>query len=324
MIQEIKEGGNPMGWSLHSVTLENAVEEGLVERINGKSGGRSDEKRDAPRVPGELELASRDIRHSSRLEFLARIRRECIDEEQWLQEYCCVPADEQTAFITFEMIAGCEAPGLRLLSFEELAEYCQTGVLPQGHAPCSVGGEEALSHQSANPISHQSSLFVGVDVARKHDLCVIDVGEKIGDVVWDRMRIEMQNAAFAQMEAELYRLLRLREVKRLCIDATGMGTQLAERARQKFGWKVEPVNFTSAVKEELAFGLRADFEEKRVRMVRDEKLAADLRSVRKEVTASGNLRFDGRADQSHSDRFWAKALRQHAARQAPKVRAVVG
>ena len=111
---------------------------------------------------------------------------------------------------------------------------------------------------------------------------------------------------------------------RACIDATGMGVQLAERARQKFGWKVEPVNFTAAVKEELAFGLRADFEEKRVRIVCDEKLAADLRSVRKEVTASGNLRFDGRAEESHGDRFWAKALRQHAARGVPRVRAVVG
>jgi phage FluMu gp28-like protein len=87
---------------------------------------------------------------------------------------------------------------------------------------------------------------------------------------------------------------------------------------------VEPVNFTAAVKEELAFGLRADFEEKRVRIVCDEKLAGDLRAVKKEVTSSGNLRFDGRAEESHCDRFWAKALRQHAARSVPRVRAVVG
>ena len=189
---------------------------------------------------------------------------------------------------------------------------------------CCVDGLDRAPEENTQHGTRNTQLYVGIDVARKHDLCVIDVGEKSGDVMWDRMRIEMQNATFAQMEAELYRLLRLREVKRACIDATGMGVQLAERARQKFGWKVEPVNFTAAVKEELAFGLRADFEEKRVRIVCDEKLAADLRSVRKEVTASGNLRFDGRADESHADRFWAKALRQHAARSGPRVRAVVG
>jgi len=38
--------------------------------------------------------------------WLAKVRAECIDEEQWLQEYCCVPADESTAFITFEMITA--------------------------------------------------------------------------------------------------------------------------------------------------------------------------------------------------------------------------
>src|ERR1051326_7132146 len=40
IIREIKEGGNPMGWSLHSVTLENAVEEGLVEKIGEKMRGK--------------------------------------------------------------------------------------------------------------------------------------------------------------------------------------------------------------------------------------------------------------------------------------------
>src|SRR5205823_11052184 len=34
LIQEIRERGNPMGWSLHTVPLQKAVEEGLVERIN--------------------------------------------------------------------------------------------------------------------------------------------------------------------------------------------------------------------------------------------------------------------------------------------------
>src|SRR6266404_7114379 len=37
LISDIKERGNPMGWSLHSVPLQKAVEQGLVERINEKS-----------------------------------------------------------------------------------------------------------------------------------------------------------------------------------------------------------------------------------------------------------------------------------------------
>jgi hypothetical protein len=39
---------------------------------------------------------------------------------------------------------------------------------------------------------------------------------------------------------------------------------------------------------------------------------------------SGNLRFAGESEDSHCDRFWAKALRQHAARYRGEVGAFVG
>ena len=77
---------------------------------------------------------------------------------------------------------------------------------------------------------------------------------------------------------------------------------------------MEPITFTAAIKEELAFGLRADFEDRRVRIPRDDRLLADLHGLRKEVTSSGHIRFDGETHGSHCDRTWAKALRQHAAR----------
>src|SRR5438552_7280881 len=119
--------------------------------------------------------------------------------------------------------------------------------------------------------------FLGVDVARKHDLCVLDAGEKIGDVIWDRLRLELRGKSFSEIKFELYRLLKLRALKRCCIDASGLGLQLAEEAERDFGWKVEPITFTATVKEELAFGLRSDFQDRRLRIVADDKLRADLR-----------------------------------------------
>ena len=86
------------------------------------------------------------------------------------------------------------------------------------------------------------------------------------------LRLELAGRTFTEMVSVLHRLLKLREVKRACIDATGLGLQLAEQAKEKFGWKVEPVTFTAPVKEELAFGLRADFEDRMVRIVSDDKL----------------------------------------------------
>jgi phage FluMu gp28-like protein len=84
---------------------------------------------------------------------------------------------------------------------------------------------------------------------------------------------------------------------------------------QKFGrYKVEGVRFTGPVKEELAFPLRAAHEDRTLRYPHSEPLRADLRGIRKETTASGNIRFAGEAADSHCDRFWAKALALHAAK----------
>src|SRR5262249_41776852 len=122
---------------------------------------------------------------------------------------------------------------------------------------------------------------------------------------------------------ELYPILKLPCLHRACIDATGLGMQLAERAKYNFGWKVEPITFSAQNKQEMAFGLLADFQDLRIRIPRDEKLRNDLRALKKHVSISGNIRLIAESDDSHCDRFWAKALRQHAARRRREVGAFV-
>lgn len=257
ILRAIREQGNPMGWSLHSVPLQAAVDQGVVERINTKTG-----------------------RHESRPDFIARLRRECLDEQQWLQEYCCIPAAESAAFLDPDLVRECETTEC-LCPLPDL-------------------------HTAANP------LYAGVDVARVHDLCVIDVGEIIGDVMWDRFRLELRDRPFSEIETHLQSVLALPALIRVCIDATGLGRQLAERAREQFGWQVEPVIFTAQLKEQLAFNLRTAFQNRKLRIAADERLRADLLGLRKEVTPAGNIRFAGESPDSHCDRTWAKALRQYA------------
>src|ERR1051326_5416370 len=71
LIRDALENGNPMGWSTYTVTLAQAIAQGLVEKINEKTGATE-----------------------SRSAFYARLESECIDQEQWNQEYCCIPVDE--------------------------------------------------------------------------------------------------------------------------------------------------------------------------------------------------------------------------------------
>jgi phage FluMu gp28-like protein len=124
----------------------------------------------------------------------------------------------------------------------------------------------------------------------------------------------MQAATFDAQEEALYGILALPQVRRCCIDNTGIGRQFAERAQRRFGaYKVEPVNFTGPVKEELAFPVRAAFEDRTVRVPSDKFIRADLRSIKKETTAAGNIRFTAdRGPGGHADRFWALALALHA------------
>lgn len=263
LIRDVAERGNPMGWSHHKITIHDAVAQGLIEKINAKAGTAT-----------------------SREEFLARARAECIDEEMWLQEYCCVPADESSAFLSFDLIAGCEYPA---------GEQWETDL-----ADC------------------KNRLYVGVDVGRDHDLTVIWVLERAGGVLLTRRVIEMQGQTFDAQEAELYRLLNLRAVRRCCIDQTGIGRQFAERAAKKYGQgRVEGVNFSAPVKEDLAYPVRAAFEDRSLRIPRAEPIRSDLRSIKKETTASGNIRFTAdRGPGGHADRFWALALGLHAAKAA--------
>ena len=130
-----------------------------------------------------------------------------------------------------------------------------------------------------------------------------------------RRRIDLHGLKFSDQEAVLYPWFEV--CKRVCIDATGLGMQFAERASERFGkYKIEGITFTAGMKEELAYPVRAAFEDKAVRIpYGDEKLKSDIRAIRKEVTSSGNVRFAAdRGTNGHADRFWGLALALHAAK----------
>jgi phage FluMu gp28-like protein len=105
-------------------------------------------------------------------------------------------------------------------------------------------------------------------------------------------------------------------IRRACIDSTGMGAPLAESLEREFGPRVEPVTFTAAVKEDMAYRVKRRMEQ-RLDLIPDApEIARAFSAVKKLVTAAGNTRFDAeRTDLGHADEFWAKALADLAAEQ---------
>lgn len=202
------------------------------------------------------------------------LRAGLADDLAWQQEYLLEFVNENEAFIPYSLITAAEA--------ETLAEEWD-----------------------------EDNAYLGMDIGRKRDLTEIHIGELVGDVLWLRKRISLRNTMFAEQTAILYALLP--RVRRACLDATGLGMELAENARRKFGWKVEPVQFSNEIKADLAQNMRLRFEDKGWRIPYQQDLREQIHAVRRIVTPAGNVRYDAeRTERNHADAFWALALLQHA------------
>jgi phage FluMu gp28-like protein len=255
-VEGVKKG--KLKWSLHTTTIYDAVEQGLADKIMGRT-----------------------LTDAERQAWIDEEKANCGDDATWAQEYCCQAVDEATAFLTYELIESCELDNI-LRPLEQIS----------------------------------GDLYVGMDVGRKKDLTVITLNEKCESVNYIRRLEILEKTPFHIQREILYYFLSHKTFRRACIDSTGLGMQLAEEAQLTFGkYRVEPINFTATVKEELAYGLLRSMQDRNTRIPSDLNLREDLHSVKKVVTGSGNIRFDVDADAAdgHADRFWSVALANHAA-----------
>lgn len=262
MVSEAKKalgvnGSDASRWSLHTTTIEMAIEQGLVDKILGRVATDED-----------------------KVNFLADCRAAAGDEETYQQEYMCVPVDEASAWLTWDLITSAE-------------------------------------HEEAGKPEHYQGgdCYIGVDIGRRHDLFVIWVDEKVGDVYWNREVIRLKNASFAEQDAALDRVFDYYKVRRACMDQTGIGEKPVEDAKIRHGiYKVEGILFTGPVKQHLATGIKQVYEDKKARTPVDKAIRESHHAVRKLTTIAGNPRFDAdRTEVGHADEFWAHALAIHAA-----------
>ena len=195
LVREIKEQENPKKISLHTCTLQDALDQGFLYKLQRKLW-------EADPTDERIFMDEAD--------YFNMVRRECPDEESFLQEFCCIPADDRTAFLEWDMIAA--------------AEYGP-------HELWEIALPEILGE-----------LYIGVDVGRRHDLTVIWILERLGGYMYTRRVIELKNTRFAAQEDILWPLIAHPRCRRCCIDATGLGMQLAERSQEKFSqYRVEAV-----------------------------------------------------------------------------------
>ena len=204
------------------------------------------------------------------------------DPDGWAQEFELQWLDEASAWLPFELLATCE------------------------------------DNQAGDPTAYAGGIcYLGNDIARRNDLWVAWVLERVGDVLWTREVSVLRRATFAEQDAEIDRLMKRYRVVKLTADQTGMGERSVETYQGKYGRsKVEGILFTNQNKQGLALLGKAAFENRSVRVPDSPEVRDDLYKLKRSVTAAGSIRFDAERDEAgHADRAWALFLALNAASQ---------
>jgi phage FluMu gp28-like protein len=209
------------------------------------------------------------------------------DEDAWAQEFELKWLDEASAWLDYDMI-------------------------------------NAVEHDHAGVPEHYTGgvCFVGEDIStgRGRDLWVLTIFEVVGDVLWERERLESNVLSFAARDDLVTDVYSRYRVIRHCIDQTGMGEAVVQTRQAKYGSsRVEGVLFTPANKLNMATIAKQRFQDKRLRIrLGDARLRADLHSLKKENGPTGTPRFvvdsgDSQTSKSHADRAWSMFLALTAA-----------
>jgi len=93
LIREIREKDNPKKISLHRVTLQDALEQGFLYKLQQA-------------LPADAE--QQDMDEAGYFDF---VKAGAADEESFDQEYMCIPADDDAKFLEYGLITACEYSG---------------------------------------------------------------------------------------------------------------------------------------------------------------------------------------------------------------------
>jgi len=260
-------------------------------------------------VAGGLELRDEE----GRIATPEQLKEALGDDEAWDQEYLVLYIDEATAFLSYDLIAKCEdaeiepEPAWVTALLGEAVEmhqiYLATKELPPSF--------EVLDATRLDG----DAFYLGFDVARRRHGSVIWLNRDRQGVQETVAVIRMKNVPFFVQKVVLFSLLAHPQMRRGCIDQTGIGAQLAEEAIDRFGDSlVEGITFNIASKELLATGLKQKMEDGIPRIPAEVYIRNSFHAIKKLPTGTGHFRFDAEASDKtgHSDEFWASALALHA------------
>lgn len=256
MVKDIRAGKVP--YSLHRTSFDDALNDGLYERVKLIQGERLKEKTQA--------------------EWRAKIYAQYGDNAA--EELDVIPSAGSGRYLTRMMIEACMKPGIPVVRLShpdsftllpehirqaETLDWCRDNLLP-------------LLEKLDPNLDH----FFGEDFARSGDLSVIAPIEQTRtlDLVTPFM-VELRNVPFEQQKQILFYILdRLPRFRSGAMDARGNGQYLAEVTMQKYGiTRISQVMLSQEWYRENMPRFKSAIEDRKMTLPLDVDVLADLRTI---------------------------------------------
>lgn len=295
VIQDIRAGKKP--YSLHRVTFDDALEDGLYRRI--------------------CEVLGKDWSPEGE----AGWRQSIVDSygEDADEELFCIPSQGSGVWLTRAVIEKCLSTEIPVIRYEQPSSFAE---LPDHirYAEVKDWCDEVLAPYFVGLDSKQNSAL-GEDFARTGDLTVLIPLLEQQNANWRSLfHLELRNIPFQQQEQIFYYICdRLHRFRFGALDARGNGQYLAERAMQRYGPdRIAQVMISEAWYRENMPAYKAAFEDETIMLARDADVIEDHRAFKviRGVARLPEIRQKGKDNKlRHGDSGIAGAMAWFATRQ---------
>ncbi|MBI5056991.1 MAG: hypothetical protein HZB61_10295 [Nitrospirae bacterium] len=295
LIDDIRKGKYP--YSLHTITLDDALEDGLYKRICLVLG-----KQWTPDAQAQWKAD------------LIKSYGEHADEELF-----CIPSKGSGIYFTSALIESCmkqDIPvrrwtckdGFEQMSDDVRAKDCQDW-LDDNIAP--LFDKEG---QGWSELAH----YFGEDFARDLDLTILMFGQRLPNLtIRTPFIVELRNVPFRQQEQILFYICdKLPNFRGGAMDARGNGQYLAEVAMQRYGAsRIQQIMLTRQFYQDAMPKYKVRFEDKTIEIAADAEILDDHRVVRLEKgvpVISDSRKVSGEGGKRHGDSAVAGMLLVYA------------
>ena len=293
------------GWKCRKITIYDAIKDGLVDKINLRSGA-----------------------HQTNAEFLADCKRRALTPAIFAERFECAPSDAGTNITPWSVIENVCTQGITRLHVSDEQVRALFGRASECKTDAAIAARmdkmklwlgQTFGHLTKTPAHYR----LGYDVAAsgKGDLGALWISAKVGSRMEQRALLTTQTEDWHFHNSAVHYFMEGLPAVKGCGDKTGLGREITWKAEQKYLGNFAGVTFNRESKGEMGARLMNMLTSGEFEIAATGKdqvnadIAMDLFSLQK-ATGGGGLSFLESQNPlnaaSHCDIAWSAALAAHA------------